>query len=137
MIAAPVRMVPKACTILLVEDDASLRLSLAEFLKDHGYRPYAVGTLREASETLRATSPAVCLLDLNLPDGSGLELLRHIIEKKLPTRVIVMTAFPLQHLRPHDPAGNLTAWFTKPVAPGALLEAVEKAIHFEDDAGTR
>jgi CheY-like chemotaxis protein len=84
--------------------------------------------MREAWETLRAVKPTVCLLDLNLPDGSGLDLLRRIVQERLPTRVIVMTAFPLQHLRPQDPDGILAAWLTKPVAPGALLEAVEDAL---------
>ena len=39
-----------------------------------------------------------------------------------------MTAFPLQHLRPRYPSDTLVAWLTKPVAPGALLEAVEDAV---------
>jgi DNA-binding NtrC family response regulator len=140
MSAAPDRMaVPmekSAGSILLVEDDVSLRRSLGEFLRDCGYRPYVVGTMREGWETVRAVRPAVCLLDLNLPDGSGLDLLRRIVQERLPTRVIVMTAFPLQHLRPNDPQGILAAWLTKPVAPGALLEAVEEAIK-EGDKGTR
>jgi DNA-binding response OmpR family regulator len=116
-------------SILLVEDDVSLRRSLGEFLKDSGYHSLAVGTMREAWETLRAVQPAVCLLDLNLPDGSGLDLLRRIVQDRVPVRVIVMTAFPLQHLRPQYPNHTLVAWLTKPVAPGALLEAVETAIN--------
>ena len=117
----------KSSSILLVEDDASLRQSLGEFLKDCGYHPCAVGTMREAWETLRVLRPRVCLLDLNLPDGSGLDLLRRIATDKLDVRVIVMTAFPLQHLRPNYSESTLVAWLTKPIAPAALLKAVEAA----------
>jgi DNA-binding response OmpR family regulator len=114
--------------ILLVEDDASLRRSLYEFLKESGHRPTAVGTMREASAALRAVKPTLCLLDLNLPDGSGLDLLREIVSAELPIRVIVMTAFPLQHLQPAYPSSTLAGWLTKPVPPGVLLEAVERAL---------
>src|SRR3989442_318236 len=131
MISAPLPMpMPpetKPSTILLVEDDASLRQSLGDFLKDCGYHPYAVGTMREAWETLRAIKPRLCVLDLNLPDGSGLDLLRRVTQERLGVRVIVMTAFPLQHLRPNYPDSPLVPWRTKPVAPAALLKAVEAA----------
>jgi DNA-binding NtrC family response regulator len=120
--------------ILLVEDDLSLRRSLSEFLKDSGYQTYAVGTMSEAKEAIAAISPAVCLLDLNLPDGSGLDLLRQIVEQKLPVRVVVMTAFPLHHLRPNYPARTLVDWLTKPVPPGQLLAAVEQALATQDAA---
>ena len=131
MMATSYCMAQPLCPILLVEDDASLRRSLGEFLKDSGYTSYTAGTLREAWETIRAVSPVLCLLDVNLPDGSGLDLLRAIIQEGLATRVIVMTAFPLQHLQPQYPAGTLVEWLTKPVAPAALLAAVEKALKLE------
>lgn len=118
---------PATASLLLVEDDDSLRRSLCEFLKDNGYATYAVGTMNEAWEAVRAIRPTVCLLDLNLPDGSGLDLLRRIVADRLPTRVIVMTAFPLQHLQPSYPSSTLAGWLTKPVPPAALLETVEQA----------
>lgn len=115
--------------ILLVEDDVSLRRSLHEFLKDAGHHPTAVGTMREAATAVRALRPALCLLDLNLPDGSGLDLLKQIVAEQLPVKVIVMTAFPLQHLQPNYPASTLAGWLTKPVPPGALLDAVDRALN--------
>src|SRR5205823_4061127 len=98
-----------------------------DFLADSGYHSDAVGTMNQAWETLRGAKIDICLLDLNLPDGSGLELLRRITQERLRVRVIVMTAFPLQHLRPSYPDTTLVAWLTKPVAPAALLQAVEAA----------
>ena len=124
-----------AASILLVEDDASLRHSLVEFLKDGGYHTYAVGTMTEAWAAIRAVRPTVCLLDLNLPDGSGLDILRRIVGDGLPTRVIVMTAFPLQHLRPVYPASTLIGWLTKPVPPAALLETIAQAMKDEGMKG--
>src|SRR5258708_7870362 len=121
----PMSIPSKPSTILLVEDDASLRKSLGDFLKDCGYHPHAVGTMREAWETLRAIKPRICLLDLNLPDGSGLDLLRRVAQERLGVRVIVMTASPPQPPRPSYPQAPPVAWLTKPVAPAALLAAVQ------------
>jgi DNA-binding response OmpR family regulator len=128
MMAAPIPMTQTTHSILIVEDDESLRKGVGEFLEDRGYRSHSAGTMREAWVKIRADSPALCLLDLNLPDGSGLDLVRRIVAERLPIRVIVMTAFPLQHLEPAYTARTLVGWLTKPVAPDALLEAVEMAL---------
>jgi DNA-binding response OmpR family regulator len=111
--------------VLLVEDDASLRRSLCEFLHDHGFTTYSAGSNREAWQIIKSLRPSLCLLDLNLPDGSGLDLLRKLALQRLPVRVIVMTALPLKHLRPQYPPGTLAAWLTKPVPPQQLLETIE------------
>jgi len=114
--------------ILLVEDDPSVRRSLVAFLEDHGYQTRSAATLRDARLALRDGYPRLCLLDLNLPDGNGLDLLRDLIRLRAPSRVAVMTAFPLHHLLPPDARPTLVGWMTKPVAPGQLLELVESSL---------
>lgn len=111
--------------ILLIEDDTSLRESLGGFLADHGYRTLAASTAGHGWETLRAQRPWLCLLDLNLPDGSGLDVLRKIAQEGLNTRVIVMTAFDLRAVRPAAAEHLLAGWLTKPVNPTELLKLVE------------
>lgn len=121
-------MTPSSTPILLVEDDLSLRESLCAFLEDHGYQTLTAGSNREGWEALRRGRVRLCLLDLNLPDGSGVELLRRITDAGLDTRVVVMTAFDLQHLRPAGLGAALAAWMTKPVHPGELLKVVEQVL---------
>src|SRR2546429_1880129 len=89
--------------ILLIEDDPSLLESLRDFLEEHGFDPQTASTRLRGEEMLRELRPAICLLDLNLPDGSGLDLLRVIVHERLPVRVIVMSAFPLERLRQQFP----------------------------------
>jgi len=113
-------------SILLVEDDQSLRESLRHFLEDHGFETHAAGSRAQGEELLRAVRPAVCLLDLNLPDGSGLDLLRVIVRERLPVRVIVMSAFPVPGLAGQFPETVLAATMTKPVSPEHLLEWVDR-----------
>jgi DNA-binding response OmpR family regulator len=111
--------------ILLVEDDLSLQGSLAEFLHDRGYRTIAASTLLDGRRLLASEDPWLCVLDLNLPDGCGLELLRQLSADGRRCRVIVMTAFGLAHQRPDNYAGVLAAWLDKPVDPDELVRLVE------------
>lgn len=111
--------------VLLVEDDLSLRKSLEQFLADHGYRTLCVSTISNAFEAFRVGQPWLCLLDLNLPDGSGLELLKFSATRELSCRFIVMTAFNLTHQRPGECDAALAGWLTKPVNPEQLLRLVE------------
>ncbi len=130
-------MTEQSGLILLVEDDPSLRRSLLEFLHDHGYQTLAASTVREAAELLKTSRPALCLLDLNLPDGNGMELFHCAAIQTAQTRVIVMTAFPLQHLRPADANGSLVAWMTKPVAPSQLLQALRAGLQHAAATSTK
>lgn len=114
--------------ILLVEDDRSLRESLRGFFEESGFRTHAAGSRSEGQELLRTLGPAVCLLDLNLPDGSGLDLLRLIVRENLPVRVIVMSALPQARLRQQFPESVLAAMMTKPVSPQQLLELVDRMV---------
>ena len=69
-------------SVLVVEDDSSLREVLCELLRDAGYSTKGAGSLGEAREVLAHEKPSMLMLDLELPDGSGTELL-----DELSTRV--------------------------------------------------
>jgi two-component system response regulator PilR (NtrC family) len=124
--SAPGKPMPTATTILLVEDDLSLQESLRDFLVESGFDARAASSRQEGEALLRTLRPAVCLLDLNLPDGSGLDLLRFIVREGLPVRAVVMSAFPVDRLSRQFPASVLAAMMTKPVSPQQLLEVVTR-----------
>jgi DNA-binding response OmpR family regulator len=119
-------MSQRTSSILLVEDDPSLQASLRDFLQENGFKTDVAGSRADGEAKLRSLGPGVCLLDLNLPDGSGLDLLRLIVEEELPVRVIVMSALPLERLGRQFPSRVLAATMTKPVSPLHLLEWVHK-----------
>jgi len=66
--------------ILVVEDDAPTRTFLADNLTADGYQMLVAGTLRDALRTLEYHRVDLAIVDLGLPDGSGLELLRKVRE---------------------------------------------------------
>jgi two-component system NtrC family response regulator len=81
-----------AASILVVDDEALLRLSLRARLGQEGYELLEAGTAEEALEQL-ASEPDLVLLDFHLPDGDGLAVLRQIKQRSPDTIVILMTAF--------------------------------------------
>ncbi len=75
--------------ILIVDDEKMIRWSLGEALRGWGYEPIEAETAAGALAAFEADSPAAILLDINLPDGSGLDILRQI-RKRQPEAVAIM-----------------------------------------------
>jgi DNA-binding response OmpR family regulator len=73
-------MTDDAATILVVEDDTATRTFLADNLSADGYEVIACDCARDAVRLLESKAPDLVLLDLVLPDASGLDLLRRIRE---------------------------------------------------------
>jgi DNA-binding response OmpR family regulator len=67
-----------AATILLVEDDAATRTFLADNLCADGYEPLVAGTAREGLAAIETRFPDLAIIDVGLPDVSGLELLQSV-----------------------------------------------------------
>jgi DNA-binding NtrC family response regulator len=75
---------------LIVDDDLGFLLGLAEVVKREGFTVSTATTLQEARDELARSEPDALLIDLQLPDGSGLELLRES-EGRLASGVIFIT----------------------------------------------
>ena len=79
--------------ILVVEDQDSIRHFVVKALEDEGHAVTGVGSVREARVAVERDMPDLAFLDLKLPDGNGLELLREIKRVQPEVAVILMTAF--------------------------------------------
>jgi len=78
--------------VLLVEDSTSLAILYKEYVKDEPYDFFHVETGREAKAFIERYTPQLIILDLQLPDISGQEILDWITENDIPTSVIIATA---------------------------------------------
>lgn len=78
--------------ILIVEDDKELNQGLCRALKTQNRQIVSCQNLRTAREQLLCQNVSLVLLDVNLPDGSGLDLLHEIKEKTQNLPVILLTA---------------------------------------------
>ena len=78
--------------ILLVEDDLVIADAVCVYLQSKLMQVTHAVTLSEAKHYVSINQFDVCLLDIALPDGSGLELLSLVRKKKLPMAIILLTA---------------------------------------------
>ncbi|MEP6922488.1 MAG: sigma-54 dependent transcriptional regulator [bacterium] len=75
----------------MVDDDQAIRWTLSEALRSWSFVPLEAGTVAEALVEFNAELPAAILLDIDLPDGSGLDVLRQVKEEHPETVVIMIT----------------------------------------------
>ena len=80
-----------ATSVLIVDDDATFRAVLTGELERVGFETVAAGTGSEAIRVAERLRPDVVLLDLQLPDMSGLEVLKVLREKWPGTEVVMLT----------------------------------------------
>ncbi len=78
--------------ILVVDDEKMIRWSLGEALRGWGYQPVEADTASAGLALFDAEGPTAVLLDINLPDGSGLDVLRQIRRRQSDAVVIMITA---------------------------------------------
>ena len=115
-------------SVLVVEDNPDLVMGLQDLLRHDGYTVTATGTVASAIELVRTHSFNVIILDLGLPDGDGLEVLKecHRLNPSLP--VVIVTA----HIAPDRTVGSLAegafAYLTKPYDREELRHILRRAI---------
>jgi DNA-binding NtrC family response regulator len=74
---------------LIVDDDLGFLLGLAELVRREGFAVVTAGSLKEAREEIAASPPDILLVDLRLPDGSGLDLLAGFEPPNAPEVVLI------------------------------------------------
>lgn len=112
-------------TILIVDDDKKAREIISEYLKISGYEILEAGTIKEAQEAIIKNDPDIVILDVQLPDGYGLDLLDEL--SKLPNKlpVIMMTGFGNIEMAVDAMKNGAHDFLTKPIKK---MENIEKSI---------
>jgi two-component system KDP operon response regulator KdpE len=110
-------------TILVVDDDLQLRRFLRTTLSGHGHLVVEAGSLAEALAAIERTQPSVVLLDLGLPDGDGLTVLRKIPAENRPP-IIVLSARGQEGDKVTALDSGAEDYLTKPFGPSELLARI-------------
>jgi len=114
--------VPSKPRVLVVEDDLDSYQALSKILKHVGYETTSASSLASALELLAADPPPrFIVLDLMLPDGNGKDLLRHVRERNLPAKVVVLTGSGDRQLLDEVRRLQPDALFSKPLNVPRLL----------------
>jgi len=112
----------KDTTIILADDHPLLRLGLREIIHQHdGFRIVAeAGSGDRALELIEQLRPAIAILDIDMPKLSGLEVVKQVIARKIPTEIIILTM--------HDEASFLERALDLGVLGYVLKDSVENEI---------
>jgi DNA-binding NtrC family response regulator len=120
-------------SVLIVDDDADVRRMLSSILEDEGYSVEAVDNGREAIRTCEKLPFDVALVDINLPDVKGTELL-HQLKRMQPRMVnIIITGEPSVENAVKALYEKADGFITKPFDPQELLDTVRKLIAEKKD----
>jgi two-component system response regulator RegA len=82
-----------APSILIVDDDGVFRSRLARAFRERGYEAREAGTREEAAASARGDAPEYAVVDLRLPDGSGLEVVRDLTALDEAIAIVVLTGY--------------------------------------------
>src|SRR5689334_2791057 len=105
--------------ILVVDDDQAIRWTLKEALQSWGLAPIEAATVAEATQQFKSHLPAAVLLDIDLPDGSGLDVLRDI-KREHPEAIVIMIT------------GNVQVDNTISALRGGAYDFIGKPINLEE-----
>ncbi|PNU06863.1 response regulator transcription factor [Novosphingobium guangzhouense] len=111
--------------LLLVEDDADLRETIARALELAGHRTDALASGEEADAALRGGGYDLVVLDLGLPDIDGLDLLRRVRGRRDATPILILTARDAIDDRIAGLRAGADDYLVKPFALGELEARVE------------
>ena len=115
-------------SILLVEDDDSLRVTQAMYLKREGFEVTAVGSGGEALRRIASTQYHAVVTDLRLDEVDGLQVLAAVKEKSPETEVILLTGFGSVDTAVEAMKAGAYDYLTKPVDPDDLVITLKKAV---------
>ncbi|MCO7176302.1 response regulator [Sporolactobacillus kofuensis] len=119
----------QANAIMIVDDQPGIRMLLTEVFKKEGYHVFVAANGYQALTHLKRKHPALVLLDMKLPDMSGLELLAQLKQLKPNLKVIMMTAYGEGDLVQQALRSGAIAYFTKPFDLQELISVVESQTH--------
>ncbi|MBV9578355.1 MAG: response regulator transcription factor [Chloroflexi bacterium] len=121
--------------VLLVEDEATLRHVIARNLSSRGLDVQEAGTAQEAVQAATTGWPDLLLLDINLPDQTGWDVLRELRRRQREVPTIILSAVRVSHNRLDE--FQPLAYLPKPFPIEALLRLVfsPSAASPEEDDG--
>jgi two-component system response regulator PilR (NtrC family) len=123
--------------VLVVDDEADIRELLDLTLSRMGLAADCAGSVAEARAYLEQESYQLCLTDMRLPDGEGLEVVRMVAERSPETPVAVITAFGSTENAVAALKAGAFDYLAKPVALDQLRTLVKSALNLPSSAGSR
>jgi DNA-binding NtrC family response regulator len=120
-----------AGNILVVDDDGDIREVLGDRLQSLGYRVFAADTAKAGLELLERQNPQLALLDIEMPDMNGIDLLREIRRREHDVTVVMITAYGTVERAVEAMKEGAYDFIGKPFDPDHVALIVAKALERE------
>jgi DNA-binding NtrC family response regulator len=114
--------------VLVVDDDLDLRLGICRFLRAVGYDAAEAEDGAGLLRAIESGHPDMVILDVNLPDGSGIDFLDRVRQKSASTPVVILTADASINRAVEAIKHGAENFLTKPVDSAALQIVIERAL---------
>jgi AmiR/NasT family two-component response regulator len=119
---------PAARRVLIAEDEALIRLDLAEMLREEGYDIVGqAGDGQEAVELAEQLQPDLVIMDVKMPRRDGIDAASEIASKRIAP-IVVLTAFSQRELVERARDAGAMAYLVKPFTVTDLIPAIELAL---------
>jgi DNA-binding NtrC family response regulator len=118
----------KTSNILIVDDDRIILDSLCEFLKLEGYSTVGAESYKQAANQIQKQKFSLVITDINLPDGSGFELLNLVKKNHPQTVVIIITGYGTIESAVEAIKMGAYDYLTKPIVDDELRLTIERSL---------
>lgn len=117
----------KSLSILVVDDHPGMCMTLRDILEEEGYRVATATSGRQALEICANQTFDLVLLDVRMPDLNGVEVFRELKNYAVDSRVIMMSAYPVEDLKRDALREGAIAFLEKPVDVEFVLKLIQDA----------
>ena len=121
-------MPPTIPTVAVVDDDISVRESLELLIQNEGWQPALFESAQAFLTRFPSVVPNCLILDVNLPDLSGLDIQQRISNEKFSTPIIFITGYGDIPTSVRAMKAGAAEFLTKPLDDGILIEAIRHAV---------
>jgi FixJ family two-component response regulator len=115
-------------TVVVVDDDISVRESLELMIQSEGWRPALFESAHEFLVRLPSLVPSCLILDVNLPDLSGLDIQQRISDQKFSTPIIFITGYGDVPTSVRAMKAGAAEFLTKPLDDEIMIRAIRDAV---------
>ncbi|WP_422002486.1 response regulator transcription factor [Reyranella sp.] len=117
-----------APTIAVVDDDDSVRAALDNLLRSMGMTVVTFGSAEEFLDSPRRDEVSCLVADVQMPGMGGLALHRQLAAESRRVPIILITAFPKDHVRREVEADGAFGYLAKPFESASLLACIDRAL---------
>ena len=115
--------------VAVVDDDASVRKALARLLAASSFEITTFCCAREFLKSVKSATPECLVVDLQMPEITGLDLQRHLVRSGINIPTIVITAHSEPGLRERCQSAGASGFLMKPLDGKTLIEEIYAAVH--------